>query len=247
MKHHLDPQNAAFVQAIADIPAPHVLGPDKTFAAFESLQLHEPAMDNETETVHVPAEDGSTTKVVSFRPRLAKKPCNMIFYSHGGGWIMGSSTSFAPAQRFPYQFEQTYNVLEYFVRNGQGHGLSVDSIALADDNAGHMSIAMMQMLIERKLSVNIGQIILFNPVTVTDTHKNLASYTTFKDDLFLPAATQDWTIETMLPNQSDRETALASPLRYLADEILVKFAPTTIILAAVDPLLDEGLEFGKRL
>jgi acetyl esterase/lipase len=57
----------------------------------------------------------------------------------------------------------------------------------------------------------------------------------------------DWMIETYLPNKKDRETPLASPLHYLADDVLAQFPPTTMILSAVDPLLDEGIAFGHRL
>jgi acetyl esterase len=108
-----------------------------------------------------------------------------------------------------------------------------------------MAIAMMQMSLERNLPAKIGQMILFNPVT--DTQMKLQSYETFKDGLFLSAASMDWMIEAFLPNKGDRKTALASPLSYAPDEALSKFAPTTTFVGDIDPLVDEGKAFGRRL
>lgn len=108
-----------------------------------------------------------------------------------------------------------------------------------------MAIAMMQMSLERRLPAEISHIVIFYPVT--DTHKKSKSYETFKEGPFLMADTMDWMIDAFLPDKKDRETALASPLSFLSDDVLAKFPPTTVLLSAVDPLLDEGIAFGQRL
>jgi acetyl esterase len=108
-----------------------------------------------------------------------------------------------------------------------------------------MAIALMQMALERNLPANVGQLVLFNPVT--QTHAKTGSYETYKDGPFLPAATLDWMIDAFLPNKSDRKTALASPLAFASDEMLGRFPPTTVFVGAVDPLVDEGKAFGRRL
>ena len=108
-----------------------------------------------------------------------------------------------------------------------------------------MSIALMQMAIERNLPAKIGQVILFNPVT--DTQLKLESYETFKDGPFLSSASMEWMIDAFLPNEIDRKTALASPLSFAPDEVLSKFSPTTVFVGDVDPLVDEGKAFGRRL
>lgn len=169
----------------------------------------------------------------------------------------------APHQIFPFPFEQSYEVLDYIVRHGNEFKLSVETIALAGDSVGgtlflfttilalnrvllgHMAIAMMQMSLERKLPTKIGQLVLWALVTVT--HKEYPSYKTYGDAPFLPAMTMQWMIDTFMPNKVDRETALASPLAFLPDEVLSRFPPTTIFLSTVDPLVDEGVAFGHRL
>lgn len=42
----------------------------------------------------------------------------------------------APDKQFPFQFEQTYEVLDYIVRKGSEHNLLTQSIALAGDSVG---------------------------------------------------------------------------------------------------------------
>ena len=108
-----------------------------------------------------------------------------------------------------------------------------------------MAIAMIQMSLERSLPAEIAHVVLFYPVT--DTHRKLESYETFKDGPFPLADTMDWMINTFIPEKEDRETPLASPLSFLSDDILSRFPPTTIFLSAVDPLRDEGLAFSERL
>lgn len=108
-----------------------------------------------------------------------------------------------------------------------------------------MAIALMNLSLERSLPAAVTHIVLFYPVT--DTHQKLESYETFKDGPFLTEDSMDWMINAFLPNKEDRKTALASPLTFLPDDVLAKFAPTTVVLSTVDPLLDEGLAFGQRL
>ncbi|KAF7623936.1 vegetative specific protein H5 [Aspergillus flavus] len=266
--HYLDPQSTSFADAIANEPAPHQLGAVKAREAMEILQKHEAAPDILTETFQVPGECGPTSVVIVRSKSLATKQLPMVFYTHDALLISVSPASFAPLledlargtgaaivfpqytpapeKQFPFQFEQTYEVLDYLVRHGSERNLIVQSIALAGDSAGgHMAIALMKMALERSLPAEIAHIVLFYPIT--DTHKKLESYETFKDGPFLMADTLNWMIDAFIPEEKDRQTALASPLSFLSDDVLSRFPPTTVFLSAVDPLLDDGLAFGRRL
>jgi hypothetical protein len=44
----------------------------------------------------------------------------------------------APEAQYPTQFEQSYGVLEYILKNGQKHKLMVEQVALAGDSVGGM-------------------------------------------------------------------------------------------------------------
>ncbi|RAQ59959.1 vegetative specific protein H5 [Aspergillus flavus] len=250
--HYLDPQSTSFADAIANEPAPHQLGAVKAREAMEILQKHEAAPDILTETFQVPGECGPTSVVIVRSKSLATKQLPMVFYTHEdlargtGAAIVFPQYTPAPEKQFPFQFKQTYEVLDYLVRHGSERNLIVQSIALAGDSAGgHMAIALMEMALERSLPAEIAHIVLFYPIT--DTHKKLESYETFKDGPFLMADTLNWMIDAFIPEEKDRQTALASPLSFLSDDVLSRFPPTTVFLSAVDPLLDDGLAFGRRL
>jgi acetyl esterase len=42
----------------------------------------------------------------------------------------------APTKQFPFQFEQTYGVLDHIVRNSHRYNLTTKSLALAGDSVG---------------------------------------------------------------------------------------------------------------
>lgn len=98
---------------------------------------------------------------------------------------------------------------------------------------------------ERKLPASIGQLLLWAPTTAYD--KKHPSHQTFKNAPFFSAEASQWMHDEFMPESKDRETALASPLTYLPDEVLAKYPPTTLFLSTVDPLIDECVEFGHRL
>ena len=87
--HYLDPLNAAFATSISGEPSPHEMGYIKAREALESLQECEAAPDIVREALDVPGPDGTSTEVVIFRPRETLSNLPMVFYLHGGGWIMG--------------------------------------------------------------------------------------------------------------------------------------------------------------
>ena len=87
--HYLDPLNAAFATAISGEPSPHEMWHIKAREALESLQECEAAPDIVREALDVPGPDGTSTEVVIFRPRETLSNLPMVFYLHGGGWIMG--------------------------------------------------------------------------------------------------------------------------------------------------------------
>jgi acetyl esterase len=87
--HYLDPLNTALAAAISGEPSPHEMGYAKAREALESLQECEAAPDIVRETLEIPGPDGTATEVVIFRPKTTLSTLPMVFYLHGGGWIMG--------------------------------------------------------------------------------------------------------------------------------------------------------------
>ncbi|KAF5248160.1 hypothetical protein FANTH_6090 [Fusarium anthophilum] len=267
--YQLDPVNAAFAARIAGSPSPHEIGNcQQAFDNLEELQKHEPAEDIQTETIEVSGKYGPTTVVLVRSKSLVNKSLPIVFYLHGGGYMMGSAKSFAvlledlarrtgaaivfpeytrvPYQTFPYQFHQSYEVLEYIVQYASQHQLLAETIALAGDSAGgHLAIGLTYLSLLQKLPAKIGHLLLWAPTTTYDT--KLPSHETFKNAPFLSQASMKWMHDSFMPNEEDRKTPLASPLTYIPDELLAQFPPTVLFLSTVDPLVDEGVAFGNRL
>jgi acetyl esterase/lipase len=158
MSFYLDPLNKAFADAVSKGDPLYTKSPVEAREILESIQKHEPASDIGVENIKVPVSGDEVTTVI-FRPvAAADQTLPVIFYTHGGGWILGSPNAHGPLmedlarqtgaavvfpyytpgpeKQYPVQFEQSYGVLEYIVKNGQKHHLKVDKIALAGDSVG---------------------------------------------------------------------------------------------------------------
>ncbi|KAM3519475.1 hypothetical protein MY4038_009775 [Beauveria bassiana] len=263
---YLDPANQAFVDSLKGPPLYEKSYKDAR-QVLEDIQNFKAATDVTQETVSIDVE-GASVETVIFRPANANGVLKMIFYTHGGGWILGSPTVHgtlmedfvrqtgaavvfpyytpAPEAQFPEQFEQSYGVLEHFARHGAKYNLGTAKFGLAGESVGgNMAIAMTQLAQLRGLPAEIGQLVLLYPVT--DTHAKSETYKQFQTGPYLEEKTMDWMINAFLPKQSDRRNALASPLAFATDEVLAKFPPTTIFVSGADPLIGEGEAFGRRL
>ncbi|GES58775.1 related to lipase [Aspergillus terreus] len=263
----LDPINQRFADAASQGPPLYSKSPAEARQVLEDIQKHTPAADIKQEHIKVPFGTGAVNTVI-FRPGAAFGPLPMIFYTHGGGWILGSPNAHgslmedlarqtqaavvfpyytpAPEAQYPTQFEESYAVLKYAVGESSKLQLKTDKVAFAGDSVGgHMAIAMMQMALDRGLPIKVAHMILFYPVT--DTHKKSSTYKTFRDGPYLSEKTMDWMINAFLPNEEDRKNALTSPLSYAPNEVLARFPPTTLFVSGQDPLIGEGEAFGRRL
>jgi acetyl esterase/lipase len=88
--YELDPTNAKFAAAINGLPAPHQMGgPQHAYQNLEDLQKHTSPADISTETIQVEGQYGPTTVTLVRLKSLIDKELPMVFYTHGGGWIMG--------------------------------------------------------------------------------------------------------------------------------------------------------------
>ncbi|XWW99221.1 hypothetical protein V2A60_007230 [Cordyceps javanica] len=264
---YLDPANQKFVDSLAGGQPLYEKSYVDARKVLEDIQNYKPAADVSQERIPIDV-NGAPVETVIFRPAKAAGVLKMIFYTHGGGWILGSPSAHgalmedfvrqtgaavvfpyytpAPEAQYPTQFEQSYGVLEYIVNNGDKHQLKTDRFGLAGDSVGgNMAIAMSQLAISRSLPAQIGQLVLLYPVT--NTHTKSATYKQFENGPYLTEKTMDWMIAAFLPKADDRCSDLASPLVYAPDEVLAKFPPTTIFLSGADPLIGEGEAFGHRL
>mgnify|MGYP005989079841 CR=1 FL=1 len=84
---YLDPANQAFVDSLKGPPL-YEKSYEEARQVLENIQSFKAAADVKQEHVDVEV-GGGTVKTVIFRPSNASGTLKMIFYTHGGGWILG--------------------------------------------------------------------------------------------------------------------------------------------------------------
>jgi acetyl esterase/lipase len=131
---------------------------------LEGLQKHPSSTDVTREELDAPVGPAGSVKTFLYKPAGARGDLPLIFYFHGGGWILGSPSTHdslvrdlvrqtgcailfpyytpAPEAKFPYQFEEAYGCVEYFVKNGSQYGLKTDKVAFAGDSVGGKSLIL---------------------------------------------------------------------------------------------------------
>jgi acetyl esterase len=84
----LDLVNQSFVDELSKGPPLYEKTPVEARDILETVQKHTPASDITQEHIEVPFES-DTVKTVIFRPTNSDNELPTIFYTHGGGWILG--------------------------------------------------------------------------------------------------------------------------------------------------------------
>ncbi|KAF2429820.1 hypothetical protein EJ08DRAFT_670751 [Tothia fuscella] len=255
----LDQQNQAFVHALEQSGGPplQTLAVVDARGVLESITKHEPAKDISVEEIHVQVGGKNVSTFIYKRKEGNAQALPFIFYTHGGGWILGSPSTHAnlmedlaresgcaivfpyytpaPDAQFPVQFEESFGLLEW-----------TDKYVCAGDSVGgHMAIAMNYLANVRSLSVKPSSLVLFYPVTTTSEQSSM--YQEFENGPYLTKAVLEWMTAAFLPKDADRKLPISSPLNFMSGGDLAKFPPTTILCAGVDPLREEAEEFGYRL
>jgi len=269
MAPYLDPQNQGFVDDLAKGGGPPLQDLPYVDArqVLEGFQQHEPAKDVTREEFDAPVGPTGSVKTFIFKPTGATGDLPVIFFFHGGGWILGSPNTHdelvrdivretgcaivfpyytpAPDAQFPHQFEEAYATVEYYVKEGRKYGLKTDKVAFMGDSVGgHMAIGMSTLSAERKLPAKVVYQALFYPVT--DTHAESETFITYKDGPYLSADELRWMYAAFFKSVEDRANILGSPVLMTKEQAATQ-PSTLIVVSGADPLQDEGKHFGHIL
>ena len=196
-----------------------------------------------------------------YRPNADKNLGLLVFY-HGGGWVIGGLDShdsvcrslanrmghavlsvdyrLAPENPFPAAVEDAMCSLRWAYENASELGINPDRIAVGGDSAGGNLAAIVSQ--QRPVPL-VFQMLIYPATDMT------ASFPSHVENAAGPVLTKqamEWFTNHYMPAGADKKDPLASP-HFAPDSLLKGAPPALIITAELDPLRDEGEEYGRRL
>ena len=190
----------------------------------------------------------------------------LVIYIHGGGWVLGGIRAAdrpcrrlaaaadcavvsieyrrSPETKFPGPLEDCVSATMWLAANREQVGSDRENLVLLGDSAGGNLVAATAQRLRDDAGPSISRQILLYPCLVPPRAGSFASYRQYADGPFLSRAEMDWFWGHYLPSVADEENPVAAPL--LAED-LSGLPATTIIVAELDPLRDEGLAYAERL
>jgi acetyl esterase len=263
----LDPEARDYLEATAALGLPP-LSEQGAEEARRNVVLRAPLLAGELEDVHR-VEDleapgpGGPVRVRLYAP-AGSSPLPVVVYFHGGGWVTGDLDTHAsvgralanrtgcmvvavdfrnaPEHPFPAPLDDCYAVVEWLARSGAELGADPGRLAVIGDSAGGNLAAAVALRARERAGPQLAAQVLVNPVLDFDLDR--PSYLANADGLGLTRDMMRWYWEQYLAGRADPLAPEVSPLR-AAD--LGGLPPALVITCEFDPLLDEGVEYARRL
>jgi acetyl esterase len=260
----LEPTTQQFINGLAGAPSLSTLGPEAAHAALTDLQAKPVAMrPAEIEDTTWPVGPTGTTKIRIVRPVAATETLPLLFYTHGGGWVLGDTITHerlvrelaegvnatvvfvdyinSPTAKYPTQNEQAYASLLYAVEHARELRIDPNRIAIVGDSVGGNMAAVLTLMAKERGGPRIRFQVLFYPVT--DYRTDNASYRKFADGPWLTAQTMQWMFD--LQGYTGEEGSAAFPLRATVEQL--RGLPDALIITDDDILQQEGEAYAAKL
>ena len=260
----LEPTAQRFIDSLAGAPPLSTLTPEAAHAVLTDLQAKPVAMQPaEIEDTTWPVGPTGTTKIRIVRPAGARGTLPLLFYTHGGGWVLGDTITHerlvrelaegvhaavvfvdyinSPKAQFPTQNEQAYASLLYAVEHARELRIDPSRIVIVGDSVGGNMAAVLTLMAKERRGPRIRFQVLFYPVT--DYRKDTASYRKFENGPWLTARTMQWMFD--LQGYTGNEGSEAFPLRATIEQL--RGLPDALIITDDDILQDEGEAYALKL
>ncbi|MFC8800115.1 alpha/beta hydrolase [Promicromonospora sp. NPDC057138] len=277
-EHVLEPAAQAFADATARPPFVYQLGVEgarKLLDDVQSAPVEKPDVDEKWITVPTEIGSGVGSEVGEVRVRIVKPAGTpgaaqgllpTILYVHGGGWVLGGTTTHdrlvrdlavgvgaavvfveytrSPEAQYPVAIEQAYATARWITHDGASEGLDAARLAVAGDSVGGNMAAALAILAKQRGDVTFVHQSLYYPVT--DAAQSTDSYREFADGPHLTAKAMAWFWDAYLPDFDRRAEITASPLRATAED-LAGLPEAFVIVDENDVLRDEGEAYARNL
>jgi len=197
-----------------------------------------------------------------YRPADGVLPVFIFF--HGGGWVVGDLDThdvvcrqiareanvcviavdyrLAPEHRFPAAADDAWTATTWVAAHAAELGIDPARIAVGGDSAGGGLAAVVALQARDSRTLRLALQVLIYPVM--DLRAASDSYSRFAEGYFLTRAGMKWYIAQYAPTPDAMTDWHASPL--LAPWVH-GVAPALIITSELDPLVDEGAAYARRL
>lgn len=193
---------------------------------------------------------------------------NMIFYVHGGGWVLGNlhthdklvrelgartnsivvfpEYSLSPESKYPVAIEQCYAVLSSLqsIIGQMNLKVRLDTLTVAGDSVGGNMATILTIMAKYRDGLKIHKQLLYYPVT--NANFETRSYMEFARGYYLYREGMMWFWDQYTTTAAERHEITASPLRSTADQL--RGLPDAMILnGQADVLRDEGEIYAVKL
>ena len=261
---NLEPTTQRFIDSLAGSPPLSTLTPEAAHKLLTDLQSKPVAMrPADIEDTTWPVGPTGTTRIRIVRPAGSREILPLLYYTHGGGWVLGDTITHerlvrelaegvnatvvfvdyinSPAARFPTQNEQAYASLLYALEHARELRIDPDRVAIVGDSVGGNMAAVLTLMAKERSGPRMRFQVLFYPVT--DYRADNNSYRKFADGPWLTAQSMQWMFDLM--GYTGDEGSAAFPLRATIDQL--RGLPDALIITDDDILQDEGEAYGKKL
>ena len=233
----------------------------------EALRNRSPViaeMKGPPEPVHI-VEDlsidgpGGDLALRLYRPDVPAPP--VLVYLHGGGWVIGDleiqdglcralanrsgcallsvDYRLAPEHPYPAALDDAWAALRWAAANGDRLDADAGRLGIAGDSAGGNLAAAAALRARNAGAPSLRACAVL--CGVTDCRTDDRSMIGRAEGYFVTRARMAWYWDQYAPAPLDRAAPELSPLR--AD--LAGLAPTVVVTAGLDPLMDQGVDFAR--
>lgn len=260
----LHPQAALAIQRAGDLPTN--LPPDELRVAYERQRLtllpEKPAVAI-TYKLSIPSDYGPIPARF-YRAAKDKRPCPLLVFFHGGGFMLGTLALYdtacrrlavqghcavlsvdyrlAPETQFPGAVLDSYTATRWASEHAELLNIDPAKIAVGGDSAGgNLAAVVAQMALDSR-EFQIALQLLIYPMT--DQSREYPSYERNAKGYMLTTAALHWFMDNYIPDHEDRKDPMASPMLRPS---LQGLPPALVIAAQYDPLVDENEAYARRL
>ncbi len=234
-----------------------------TLSKLQSNQLF--LEDVDRHDYDIPLKNETEIHVRIVRDKNQNYPLPMVFYIHGGGFVMGNAMiydtllrnlaktvpacfvfaeySLAPYCKYPTPLNELFEVFEYMFANAEKFNISPSHVIFAGDSVGGNMATVLTYLAQKK-GYPVEAQFLFYPVT--NALMDTSSYQEFNNGPWLTKEAMEWFIFAYEPDINKRKNPYVSPF-FLPDEEVKNMPFTFILTAENDVLRDEGEAYAKKL